>query len=161
MASQIVRALVLNRADSRGVFGDYTMKSEPAGLRQDVFIAQAKHRLLRPQLAQRLGKLQVGANTEKRRQRAAGLNLEKRRRAPFVLAKDVGEARNRGRLIENRKRQFLAKHLLDAREHGDGQQRMAAKLEEIIGDPDGPDVQSLFPDFLELALERIARRDSI
>src|SRR3954454_6008144 len=75
----------------------------------------------------------------------------------LTMAHQFGELPN-GRLGKYlRHRHALAESFLDARHQHDHLQRVAAKIEEVVGDADRVNLEELFPNVDELLLQIILR----
>src|ERR1700687_4387965 len=80
------------------------------------------------------------------------------RRGPTPPLDRGGKLCHGWRLKENGQRKVMAELLFEAREQAYCQQRMTAKRKEIILDPDGPNIQNLFPDPHELTFQAVPPR---
>ena len=78
-----------------------------------------------------------------------------------ALAERRGQLLHRGVGVERRQRQRDAIGLRQPLEHADGQQGMAAEIEEIVGDADPTNAEQVFPELDELALDGVAGLDDL
>ena len=127
---------------------------------------QREHRLVLAQVARQIRVAPEhpaahAVDQEQRRLAAPGLDLHHSRTGFrwIAVAQHSGQLRD-GRTLEDRRhRQPLAKRLFHPRQQPHRQQRVSAQLKKLVLHADGLEAQNLLPDFLQLELHRIARRD--
>src|SRR5205085_10708990 len=102
-----------------------------------------------------------GMHPKEGRPGSLGLNVD--HRGPGALgsfiSQKTGKLLDGGRAKERGKWKLFLEHALDLGKQLHSEKRMSSEIEEIIGDADRLHTENFFPDFRQLLLGAVARRD--